>query len=207
MSGVRRRHLWDLGRSVAQPVRVWTDSMKRTPYRESVALLEERTGCIGDALSVIDRVPRHDDEALGPSTFRMFVDEASREHLTLSAPYVGRSELRRVSFVGADLCLAAFNWSTLVDCSFGGAWLVGADLRASRFVGRNFLEANLAQADRRRSTFERCRFDDAELDVALLHAGPLGLFRLPGTHGGLKRTALQRGQVRWCGDAPGPGGG
>ncbi len=46
----------------------------RPPYRDSVAVLKDRVEIIGDALPEVTRNPRHDDEVLGPSIFRMLLE-------------------------------------------------------------------------------------------------------------------------------------
>jgi hypothetical protein len=189
--------------------------MPRASYTDSVAVLKERVGIIGDALPVVDRVPRHDDEVLGPSIFRTRVEDVSLNGLTLTGLYVGRSLLERISFSESELRLAAFNWSGISDCTFEGADLTGADLRACSFVRCSFRRANLAEADLRCSTFDGCRFDEASLEGTRLYRWPglLGVVPRPisvprtGFSADPRLTRVQREQVRWCRDAPVPGGG
>jgi pentapeptide repeat protein len=189
--------------------------MERRSYSDSVEILKDRVGIIGDALPLVERVPRHDDEVLGPSIFRTVVDDASLEGLTLSGLYVGRSIVRRATFAGSELRLAAFNWSGIADCNFEGADLAGADLRACEFIRCSFCRANLAKVDLRCSTFSQCRFDEANLEGALLYRPPGLLAMVPrlvmvprfGFQADPRLTSAQRDQVRWCRDAPVPGGG
>ena len=189
--------------------------MSRTSYRDSVAILKDRVGAMGDALPVVDRVPRSGDEVLGPSIFRTLVEDASLEGLSLPGLYVGRSLVRRVSFAGSELRLAAFNWSDIADCNFEGADLAGADLRACVFERCNFRRADLAKSDLRCSNFRGCRFDEASLEGASLYRWPgvlgilprLVMVPVPGFQTGPRLTPAQRKQVRWCRDAPKPGGG
>jgi len=189
--------------------------MARPSYADSIGVLKDRVGIIGDALEVVDRLPRHDDEVLGPSIFRTLVEDVSLDGLTLPGLYVGRTLLRRVSFAGSELRLAAFNWCGIADCNFEGADFTGADLRACQFEGCSFRRATLARADLRCSNFKGCRFDEASLDGALLYGrkGLLGMLPrlvmvpVPGFQVDPRLTPAQRDQVRWCRDAPRPGGG
>ena len=189
--------------------------MTRPSYGDSIRILNDRVGILGDALPTVERVPRHDDEVLGPSIFRTRVEDVSLEGLTLSGLYVGRSLLSRISFAGSELRLAAFNWSRVADCDFHGADLKGADLRACDFVRCSFRQTTLAGADLRRSIFTQCQFEEANLEGALLYRPPALLRWVPrvvivprfGLQADPRLTPAQRAQVRWCRDAPVPGGG
>lgn len=191
------------------------DAMRRPSYIDSVGILKDRAGIIGDALPVVDRVPRPGDEVLGPSIFRTLLEDVSLDGLTIPGLYVGRSRLRRVSFAGSELRLAAFNWCDIVGCSFEDADLTGADLRACEFVACSFARAKLSKVDLRCSTFAGCWFDGANLEGALLYRRPGLLGMLPrlvvvprlGLQVDPRLTQAQRDQVRWCADAPEPGGG
>jgi hypothetical protein len=187
----------------------------RLSYADSIAVLKDRVGIIGDMLPVVDRVPSHDDVVLGPSIFRTLVEDVSLAGLTMTGLYVGRSRLRRVSFSDSELRLAAFNWSDIEDCTFEGVDLTGADLRACQFVRCSFRGAKLAGTDLRCSTFEGCPFDGANLEGARLYRSP-GLLRLVprvvtiprfGFQVDPRLTHAQRAQVQWCREAPVPGGG
>jgi pentapeptide repeat protein len=189
--------------------------MVRPSYADSIRILDDRVGIIGDALPSVDRVPRHDDDIVGPGIFRTRVEDVSLAGLTLSGLYVSRSLLSRISFAECDLRLAAFNWNGVADCDFEGADFAGADLRACEFVRCSFRRASLSDVDLRCSTFRACRFDDANLAGARLYRLPglLGLFprlimvpRL-GFQADPRLTPAQRAQVRWCRDAPVPAGG
>src|SRR5262245_51463296 len=107
-------------------------------YADSVAVLKDRVGIIGDALPLVTQVQRPGDDPIGPSLFRIGVADADISDLCLSGLYVGRSILTRVSFKGTELRLSAFNWSGLEECDFSGANLQQADLRSSRFVRCSF---------------------------------------------------------------------
>jgi uncharacterized protein YjbI with pentapeptide repeats len=181
----------------------------RATYDGSFLLLKERVEIIGNPQSKVSRPPRHDDEELGPSIFRMLVEDVALEDLTLPGLYVGRSELRRVSFRGSDLHLSAINWSDLADCDFSGVDLSASDLRACTFVRCVFRGANLARADLRGSKFEGCDFVDAAMAGASLFRRPrvLGLFRAGGDQQSLALSASQRAAISWSGDSPDPGGG
>ena len=181
--------------------------MKRT-YTDSVTVLKERVGTIGDALPEVTRVPRPEDDPFGPSIFRMGVDEADLSGLCLPGLYVSRSELSRVRFTGSELRLSAFSWSTILDCEFTGADFRQAELRCSRFVRCRFTGALLQGADLRGSTFEACSFMDAQLDgAALQRGGPLRWLGIGRRQESLPLSTHQRAVVRWVADAPeAPGG-
>ena len=182
--------------------------MRRT-YGESFAILRERVEIVGEPRPIVERPPRHDDEDVGPSIVRAAIDDVALDALTLSGLYVGRSELRNISFRDTDLRLATFNWSDLLDCDFTGADLSGADLRACRFERCVFRSANLARTDVRGSTFELCTFEAASLDRAKLYRTPrlLGLLKRGRDQTNLPLSETQRRDVEWCADAPAPGGG
>jgi Pentapeptide repeats (8 copies) len=181
----------------------------RASYRESVAVLSERVEIIGGPLPSVTRPPRHDDEEPGPSLFRLLVQGVSLEDLTLPGLYVGRSELKALSFRNSDLHLSAFNWSDVVECDFTAADLSGADLRGCLFVRCTFRGANLSRADLRASSFEACVFDGAVMRDARLYRRPriLGLIKAGPDQTGLPLSDEQRRQVEWCVDEPEPGGG
>jgi BTB/POZ domain-containing protein KCTD9 len=181
----------------------------RASYRESVAVLAERVDIIGGPLPSVTRPPRHDDEELGPSLFRLLLQGVSLDDLTLPGLYVGRSELKAVSFRNSDLHLSAFNWSDVVECDFTAADLSGADLRACQFVRCTFRGANLSTADLRASSFDACVFDGAVMRAARLYRGRriLGLIKVGPDQTGLSLSDQQRREVEWSVDAPEPGGG
>lgn len=181
----------------------------RMPYDQSFVILAERVEISGDPQPTVTRPPRHDDEAPGPSIFRQRLDDVSLTDLTLSGLYIGRSELKRVSFSGSDLQLATFNWSDLADCDFSGADLSGADLRSCRFLRCRFPSANLAGADLRGSSFEGCDFADAVMAAAKLHRRPkvLGFLKLGSDQTNLPLSGAQRREIDWSAETPGPGGG
>jgi BTB/POZ domain-containing protein KCTD9 len=188
----------------------WREMGKARPsYTDSVGVLKERVDILGDALPDVSRPPRHDDEVLGPSVFRMGVAEVSLDDLTLPGLYVSRSELERLSFRGTDLHLSTFNWSDIIECDFSGADLSGADLRACKFERCDFSRAILVGADLRGSSFESSTFSEADLTGALLQRrrGLLGLLKLAEDQRSLPLSVEQRRSVSWREDAPEPGGG
>jgi uncharacterized protein YjbI with pentapeptide repeats len=180
----------------------------RLPYDQSLAILTQKAGVIGDALVTLDRRPQHDDEILGPSIFRTMVEDLSLEHLTLPCLFVCRSELKRVSLVSSDLRLSTINWNDVVQCDFSRAILIDADLRACRFERCVFRGADLSGADLRGSTFDGCTFEDATMRGAQLYrpAKRFGI-RLGGSQERLPLSDAQRAEIIWCEDAPEPGGG
>jgi BTB/POZ domain-containing protein KCTD9 len=180
----------------------------RRPYDQSVAILKERIDVIGEPLASLDRRPQHDDEVLGPSIFRMIVEDVAVNELSLPCLYVGRSKLQRVSFTSSDLHLSAINWSDLVECDFSRASLVDADLRACKFASCVFTGADLSGADLRGSSFEGCTFEGAIMRGTQLYR-PRKRFgvRLGATQETLPLSDGQRAEVTWCEDSPEPGGG
>ena len=181
----------------------------RPSYEQSVATLKQRVEIVGDPLPSLDRRPRHDDDVLGPSIVRMQVADVSAAGLTLPCLYVGRSELRKVVFAGADLHLSTLNWNDVVECDFSKADFVEADLRACRFRQCTFRGADLSRADLRGSTFDRCLFDGASMRGTRLQRPRrrLGFLRVGASQESLPLSGEQRKLVDWCEDAPEPGGG
>ena len=184
-------------------------TLSRPQYADSIAILKERLDVIGDALPDVTERPRHDDEILGPTIFRMRAADVSLASLTLTGLYVGRSELRRVSFQDTELRLAVFNWSDIVECDFRRADLSDADFRACRFVRCDFGDATLVRTDLRGSTFEDCSFDGANFTGAQLYRRPglLGVIKLGFDQRSLPLSAEQRRVAEWCAEAPEPAGG
>lgn len=183
--------------------------MARTSHEDSISVLKRRVEVIGDIQAQVLRPPRHDDVEPGPSIFRMLLEDVDLADLTMPGLYIGRSNLRRISFRGADLHLSALNWSDLEGCDFSEADLSGSDLRACAFVRCRFRGANLAGADLRGSTFEDCVFEGAAMRGTTLSREPL-LLRLftPGSdQTSLPLSALQRAEVTWSGEKSEPGGG
>lgn len=181
----------------------------RSTYDSSFLLLKERVEVIGDPQPEVSRPPRHDDEEVGPSIFRLLLEDVKLEDLTLPGLYVARSELRRVSFRGSDLHLSAINWTDLSDCDFSGADLSRSDLRACKFVRCLFRNANLAEADLRGSAFEGCEFADALMAGATLFRRPrlLGLLNAGDDQEALPLSKVQRAAITWSSDSSEPGGG
>jgi uncharacterized protein YjbI with pentapeptide repeats len=177
-------------------------------YPESVAVLKERVEIIGDALAQVTQVPRPEDDPIGPSIFRMGLEDADISGLCLPGLYVARSVLTRVTFKGTELRLSAFNWNGLHDCDFSATDLRHADLRSSRFVRCTFDGAVLESADLRGSAFERCSFVGARFHGALLQkGGVLSRLGVSRRQEALPLSAEQRAVVHWAADAPeAPGG-
>jgi uncharacterized protein YjbI with pentapeptide repeats len=123
--------------------------------------------------------------------------------------FVGRSELRRVSFVGSDLHLSTLNWNDFVECDFTECDLSRCDLRSSQFVRCKFDGADLSGADLRAATFEDCSFRGTSLRGALLYKKPrsFGLFKSGSDQTSLQLSKSQSSSVNWSGEAPEPEGG
>lgn len=178
-------------------------------YEESFKILAERIDITGDPMPGVKRVPRADDDKLGPSLFRMLVEDVELDGLSIPGLYVGRSELTRVSFRGSDLHLSAINWSDVIECDFREADLSGADLRASKFIGCDFSSANLAKADLRASTITDCEFSEANFKGALLRHRRrlLGFIPIGSGQDDLPLSPSQREEAVWTSNAPEPRGG
>jgi uncharacterized protein YjbI with pentapeptide repeats len=177
-------------------------------YADSVTVLKARVDIIGDALPEVTHVPRPDDDPIGPSVFRMRLEDADLSGLCLPGLYVSRSELARVLFAGTELRLAAFNWNDVLDCDFTRADLRHAELRCSRFVRCRFDAALLQDADLRGSAFQGCSFMDSRLEGAVLQrGGALSSLGIGRRQESLPLSTKQRAGVRWTHDAPeAPGG-
>ena len=181
----------------------------RAKYDASFAVLKERVDIIGDPRPYVTTPPRHDDDAPGPSIFRLRVEGVALTGLTLRGLYVGRSELRDVSFRDSDLQCVAFNWSDFVGCDFSSADLTGADLRACRFTRCHFRASDFTAADLRLSTFDGCAFESAIMVGTRLYRRPriLGFVKVGPDQTSVPLTTEQRKQAEWTSDAPEPGGG
>lgn len=178
-------------------------------YDDSFAHLRSQIEIIGDPRPAVDRPPRHDDDNPGPSIFRSWVEDASLGDLTLPGLYVGRSDVKRVSFRGSDLHFSCFNWSDIIECDFGWTDLSRSDLRATRFARCDFSNANLSGADLRGSRFESCIFEGASMRGAILYGRRklLGLLAIGSDQRALPLSPAQRLEVHWSAEAPQPGGG
>lgn len=125
-----------------------------------------------------ERLPRFDDEPSGVNFFREVVEGHDLSNLTLSRTFVGRSEIRSVSFRNVDLNESNLCWNDVIDVDFSAATLTGCDMRSSEFEGVNFGNADLRRADLRHSGFTDCNFGGADLTgaiVSVAQAKSLGL--------------------------------
>jgi uncharacterized protein YjbI with pentapeptide repeats len=178
-------------------------------YEDSFKELSDSVEIIGEPRPTVDKPPRHDENPPGPSIFRLLLEDVSLEDLRLPGLYVGRSELRRVSFRGSDLHFSAINWNDVVECDFRGTDLSGADLRSSRFVRCNFSKADLSGADLRGASFDSCTFEGAMVRGAILHARPkfLGFISSGFDQRSLPLAPTQHAEVVWSAETPEPDGG
>jgi hypothetical protein len=178
-------------------------------YEESFQILSARVEIFGDPSPTVVHAPRHDADKPGPSIFRMMVDEAALENLTIPGLFVGHSELGRVSFRGSDLHLSTLNWNDFVECDFSKSDLTQCDLRSSHFVRCTFDGADLSGADLRTATFEGCSFQDTLLQGSVLYKKPrmLGLFKTGSDQASLPLSKSQRSAINWSGNANEPEGG
>jgi uncharacterized protein YjbI with pentapeptide repeats len=165
------------------------------PYTESCRFLQ-RQGLLdaGDVPSMPPQAPRFDDERLGVSFFRMRLADVELAGLTLPRTFLGRSEVRGVSFRGTDLSESTANWNDFIDVDFSSADLSHADLRASVFERVSFCRAILCGADLRRAAFRKCDFADADMTGAKITRAVTWLLRL---------SRDQRRTVDWQSN-PGP---
>jgi uncharacterized protein YjbI with pentapeptide repeats len=116
---------------------------------------------------VHDAMPNHDDEELGFSYFKYWLEDADNSNLTLPRTFFGRSWFARVSFANTDLSESRMCWNEFSECDFSASDLSGCDMRASVFKDCKFVGAILRGADLRRSTFDGCDFTGAELAGAV----------------------------------------
>ena len=117
----------------------------RRSYADSCAYLLAE-GWIEDLPPLLDRRPRHDDDRPGLSFFRTLVERADLSNLTLPRTFIGRSEVRAVSFRNTDLSESTLCWNDFVDVDFRDADLREADLRGADFERCDVTGANLAGA-------------------------------------------------------------
>jgi hypothetical protein len=161
---------------------------ERLSYRESFERAAKTEALEGSPKPDISVRPRHDDENPGPYYFKTLVADSNLGGFTLYGLLIGRSEVRNVRFVGADLHLSTFCWNDFFDCDFSEADLSQSDLRASNFTSCKFRSANLEGCDLRHATFKSCDFEGAKMSGALL------------THQQkptLKLTAEQQKSIPW----------
>jgi hypothetical protein len=102
--------------------------MKPSSYDESLARFTGITGHDAKAKPHVTSRPRSDNEDPGPSLFRTLPEDGSRERMTLSGLFVGRSELSRVAFTASDLHLSTICWN-----DFTQYWFDRCDLADSCF--------------------------------------------------------------------------
>ncbi len=143
--------------------------MKRMNYEDSCRRLEQLKLVEPDRIPpLLQRPPRHDDEAMGLSFFRTLLADAKLEGMTLPWTFFSRSEIRATSFRGTDLAGSVANWNDFIQVDFSEASLAGADLRANVFERVRFARASLAGADLRYCGFKQCDFTEADLTEAKL---------------------------------------
>jgi len=162
--------------------------LERLSYPESYRRAKNTFELFGNPKPEISARPRHDDDDPGPSILRYRLVDCDLSHLTLYGLFIGRSELRKVTFRDTDMHLSTFCWNDFVECDFTEANLQGSDLRSSIFTSCIFRNTNLEGCDLRHSTFEKCVFQESKMSGAIL------------THGQrptLKLSRDQRKGVRW----------
>ena len=131
---------------------------------QEYGLLEE-----GSVPPIPSHTPRFDDKKpLGVSFFRECIEDGELDRLYLPRTFIGRSEIRNVSFENTNLMESRLCWNDFIDVNFTQANLQGGDLRASLFQNVVFTRANLSGADLRHSDFDMCNFSDANMSNAKL---------------------------------------
>jgi len=174
--------------------------VKRLSYEDSYRFLQkEGWEGAGEVPQIPERPPRYDDEILGLSFFRTFVEDAKLENLTIPRTYFSRSKVSNVSFVRTDLAESVANWNDFENVSFSSSDLTGIDFRACVLRRVQFDNALLKNADFRCCEFEECTFIGANLEGAKIKRG---------TGASLELSTEQREQVLWQeDDGPEPDGG
>lgn len=178
-------------------------------YEESFKFLNEKAGIFGELRPLVTRLPRFDDDPPGPSIFRSLVEDAYLKKLTMPGLFIGRSELRNVSFAGSNLRLSVMNWSTFTKCVLSDCNLSDCDLRASEFLNCSFIGADLSGADLRGAIFTGCSFDGAIFEKTKLYRAQkrFGLFKTAADQESLPISKEQRAQAAWLNEVPEPEGG
>jgi len=173
---------------------------ERLSYEDSFRFLQrEGWEGEGDVPPIPERPPAYEDEELGLSFFRSWVNEAKMEHLTIPRTYFSRSTVSKTSFANTDLTESVANWNDFEDVNFSTANLTRFDFRGCVLRRIQFREAILAEADLRFCTFEDCNFQNADLMGAKItrEAGK-----------SLVLSTEQETQIAWQeDDGPEPGGG
>lgn len=164
---------------------------ERKSSAESFAEAEKALGLIGELTPDVKRVPRPEDDELGPSLFRTRVEKATLSRLTLPGLVVGRSELVDVSLLDSELRFSNLCWSDYHSCSFASSSLADSDLRCSNFDRCSFRGADLSRVDLRRSSFKQCDFEGAEMQGAIANDDFKGMARL---------SAAQSSSIAWTPD-------
>jgi uncharacterized protein YjbI with pentapeptide repeats len=173
---------------------------ERLSYEDSYRFLQrEGWEGTGEILQIPERPPRYDDEVLGLSFFRTWVEEAALENLTIPRTYFSRSKISKTSFIGTDMTESVANWNDFEDVDLSSSDLTGVDFRACTLRRVRFDNALMTNADLRFCEFEECTFVGADLTGAKItrEAGVL-----------LGLSPEQHEQVSWQeDDGPEPEGG
>jgi BTB/POZ domain-containing protein KCTD9 len=140
----------------------------RLTYEESCRFLQQIGYPDAGDEETIPPIPDHlpqtdDDEPLGISFFRTWVEGDPLENLTLPRTFFSRSKIGPLSFKNTNLSESHFCWNDFNEVNFEDADLSGSDLRASDYNKVRFVRSNLQNADLRLSTFQDCDFTDADV--------------------------------------------
>lgn len=177
-------------------------TIPRLAYDDSICRLRNLGFLSADEHPTMpDHVPQpEDDEPLGLTFFRTFVGEGvDLSNLTIPRTFFGRSEISKASFRNTDLSESNLRWNDFIEVDFTEATLARADLRASIYTRVNFSRTDLRCVDIRRAEFEKCVFNGAIMDGAILT-------RMQGLR--LDLSITQKAAIAWRDDdGPEPSGG
>jgi len=173
---------------------------ERLSYEDSYRFLQrEGWEGPGEIPQIPEQPPKYDDEVLGLSFFRTWVEDAKLENLTIPRTYFSRSKISRTSFIGTDMTESVANWNDFEEVNFSSSDLTGVDFRACALRRVRFDNAVMKSADLRCCGFEGCTFVGADLTGAKITREAEALLGL---------SPEQREQVSWQeDDGPDPEGG
>jgi uncharacterized protein YjbI with pentapeptide repeats len=144
------------------------NKLRNLTYQESCRELQ-KAGWLAPGIvpSLPLKRPNYDDDG-GVRLFRTLTKDKILENLTLPRTFLGRSEIRNVSFAGSDLSESTLCWNDFVWVDFTNCDLSKCDMRAAVFDSVKFRGANLNQSDLRIAHFKDCDFSNASLQNAKL---------------------------------------
>ena len=147
--------------------------MARLGYADSVRRLVEQ-GHIDEGVGTATPPTRRGearDDIRGITFYKTRVADVDFSNLTLPGLNFGRSEIANCSFRNADLRHSTLCWNDFIEVDFRGACLADCDLRAA--------------------IFDRCNFEGADMQGALVNTG-----------GAIYLSEAQRRAVIWSDEEP-----